>query len=337
MRRRVVFLHNYWYVAARSKDVGRAPLARRVLGEDIVLYRKEDGGAAALRDRCPHRFAPLSMGELVGDEIRCRYHGFRFNYEGKCVAIPGETAIPPVIRVDTFPVVERHQMVWVWMGDKKAANPSAIPEWPWLDRPDFAHFHFDYAFDVPMMPIVDNLLDLSHVHFLHRLLGADNFIHDSERMEVWREGDGVYFSRKLRKGSRIKPGTYLDVGGAYLLPSICLTTSMLRQEATNEVLPGPMTMVMHCLTPEDENSTRYLPIRSWNVLTRPQDIAALEHQSIVTIGEDKAMLEAQHRVRLRSPGASERLVRSDEAAVDARRLFEEAAKRERDQVTAVHS
>lgn len=86
-------------------------------------------------------------------------------------------------------------------------------------------------------------------------------------------------------------------------------------------------MVMHCLTPQDENSTRYLPIRSWNVLTRPQDIAALEHQTNVTVQEDKEMLEAQHRVRLRAPGATERLIRSDAATVDARRMFDDALKR----------
>ena len=83
-------------------------------------------------------------------------------------------------------------------------------------------------------------------------------------------------------------------------------------------------MIMHCLTPQDENSTRYLPIRSWNVLTRPQDIAELEHRTIFTVQEDKEMLEAQHRVRLRSPKTPERLIRSDEASVDARRMFDDA-------------
>jgi vanillate O-demethylase monooxygenase subunit len=231
------------------------------------------------------------------------------------------------MRVDTFPVIERHQMVWTWMGDSKAPDESLIPEWPWLKRPEFAHFHLDYTINVPMMAIVDNLLDLSHVHFLHKLLGADNLIHDSERMEVRREGDGVYFSRKLRKGSRVKAGTYLDVGGAYLLPSICLTTTMLRNADTNEALPAPITMIMHCLTPQDENTTRYLPIRSWNVPTQPQDIAALEHQTNFTVQEDKEMLEAQYRVRLRAPEVSERLVRSDAATVDARRMFDEALTR----------
>jgi vanillate O-demethylase monooxygenase subunit len=264
------------------------------------------------------------MGQVVGNDIQCRYHGFRFSCEGKCVSIPGENAIPAVITVDTFPVIERHQMIWIWLGHAALADPATIPTWPWLERPGFTHLHFDYVFDVPMMSIVENLLDLSHVHFLHRLLGADNLIHDSERMKTWREGAGVYFSRKLRKGNRVKPGTYLDVGGAYLLPSICLTTSQFRKDETDEVLAEPMTMVMHCLTPQDESSTRYMPIRSWNALTRPQDIAALEYQTKVTIDEDKGMLEAQHRVRLRSTGAAERLVRSDGAAVDAHRMFEEA-------------
>ena len=323
-----MFLRNYWYVLAQARDVGRKPLARRALGRGVVLFRTEAGAVTAMEDRCPHRLAPLSMGELVGDELQCRYHGFRYDCTGKCVAIPGEDVIPPTIRVETFPAVERHNMVWVWMGAKDNADPSSIPGWDVMEEASFVHMYFDNVFDAPMMSIVDNLLDLTHVHFTHRLLGADNMIHDSDPMKVWRETDSIYFSRKLRKGARIKPGMYIEIGGGYALPSICYTTSLPKRDDGEIIAGAPVTRVMHCLTPENEGRTRYIAMRSWNVATRPQDLAALEHQTNVTILEDKEMLEGQQRVRLDSPGVKDRLIRADAAAVQSRRLFEEAVKRE---------
>jgi phenylpropionate dioxygenase-like ring-hydroxylating dioxygenase large terminal subunit len=99
---------------------------------------------------------------------------------------------------------------------------------------------------------------------------------------------------------------------------------MLREEASGEPLPAPMTHVMHALTPETEETTHYFAIRSWNVLTKPQEIAQQTEQSYVTIEEDREMLEAQHRVRQSNPGVGDRLIKADAAAVDARRLYAEA-------------
>jgi vanillate O-demethylase monooxygenase subunit len=318
-----MFLRQHWYVAGLSRDIARKPVARRILGEDLVFYRTLAGEVAGLRDRCPHRLAPLSLGELVEDELQCRYHGFRFGADGKCKAVPGEDFVPPTLCVDTFPVAERHALVWVWMGEAKAADPALIPEWPWLDKADFVHLHMDNgAFKAPMLAITDNLLDLTHVHFTHRLLGAGNLIHDSEPMKVWREGPSVHFSRKLKRV--VKPGVYAEARGSFHLPSICFTRSVLRDEASGEALPAPMTHVMHALTPETAETTHYFAVRSWNALTKPQEIAQQTEQSFVTIEEDRQMLEAQHRVRQSSPGVADRLIKADAAAVDARRLYEEA-------------
>src|SRR5882757_9483931 len=79
-----MYIRNAWYVVAWSDEIGRAPLNRTVLGEDVVLYRREDGTAVALADRCAHRAYPLSAGQLVGDNIQCGYHGFEYGRTGGC-------------------------------------------------------------------------------------------------------------------------------------------------------------------------------------------------------------------------------------------------------------
>ena len=105
------YVRNAWYVAAWSDDVGDGQLVpRTVMNEPIVLYRKADGSPAALHDRCPHRFAPLSMGKIVnGDGVQCPYHGLEFDASGACTLNPhGTKNIPPRARVRSFPAIEKH-------------------------------------------------------------------------------------------------------------------------------------------------------------------------------------------------------------------------------------
>ena len=81
------YLRNAWYVAAWSDDLGDGGvLGRTILKEPVVLYRMANGEVAAIQDRCSHRFAPLSMGKIVGgDRLQCPYHGLEFNAAGQCV------------------------------------------------------------------------------------------------------------------------------------------------------------------------------------------------------------------------------------------------------------
>src|SRR5260221_13396041 len=124
------FLRNAWYVALWSEALKPGELtARTILDERLVFFRRADGSAAALTDRCPHRFAPLHLGHLLpGDRIRCGYHGLEFDSFGACVRNPhGAGKIPATAQVRTFPVVEKHTAVWVWMGESPA-DLSTIPD-----------------------------------------------------------------------------------------------------------------------------------------------------------------------------------------------------------------
>lgn len=122
-------LRNTWYAAAWSRDVGVDFSTRELLGEPMLLYRKHDGAPVAMIDRCPHRFAPLSMGKRVGDGVECGYHGLQFDCSGDCSKNPhGDGRIPPGARVRSFPAEDRYGLVWIWAGEPSRADASLIPD-----------------------------------------------------------------------------------------------------------------------------------------------------------------------------------------------------------------
>ena len=125
-----MLLRNAWYIAAWADELGAEPLARRICGEPLVLFRDKGNRAAGLADRCCHRAAPLHMGSIVEAGLQCGYHGLIFDGSGRCVAIPGQSRIPDDARVRSYPVVEKDQLVWVWMGEAAKADPASIIDFP---------------------------------------------------------------------------------------------------------------------------------------------------------------------------------------------------------------
>ncbi len=206
------FLRNCWYAAAWDDEVTETPLARTILGEPVVLFRTGSGRPAALEDRCCHRSVPLSLGRTEGETIRCGYHGLRFDAGGRCVEVPGQSAIPPGAGVRAWPLVERHGWVWIWMGDAAAADPALVPGWHWMDAPGWRAVRGGPPFHVEANYLLlnDNLLDLSHVAYVHAgSIGTDNvadFPIVAERGE-----DHVRMSRVVRDSP--PPPLYRRMGG----------------------------------------------------------------------------------------------------------------------------
>lgn len=162
------FAKNCWYVAGWSDEFSSTkPVAKTLTGEGIVIYRKKSGDLVALVDRCVHRHAPLSMGRIEGDSIRCMYHGFSFNADGQCIEIPGQETIPKKACVNTYPIAEKGSWVWVWIGDKSKADVDLIPPVSGLDDPEWVLKTGMLDYDAPYELINDNLLDLSHLAYVH--------------------------------------------------------------------------------------------------------------------------------------------------------------------------
>ena len=162
-----MYLRNCWYIAASPKEIGEAPLARTFLGDAVVLFRGADGTVSALEDRCCHRALPLSMGQVKGNHLQCGYHGLEFDASGACVTVPGQSLVPPGAAVRRYPLVERHDWLWIWMGDADAADPDLIPDIFWRDDPDWvawgAHWQVRCAYNL----LIDIQLDNTHAPFVH--------------------------------------------------------------------------------------------------------------------------------------------------------------------------
>ena len=164
-----MYLRNYWYVGAWAHEVTtEQPFQRKLLGEPLAFYRTEDGRPAVIHDLCPHRFAPLSSGRVIGDALECGYHGFTFDSKGACVCIPGMDKVPDKLRVRGYPAVEKWGWVFVWMGDPEAAEESLIPDYHYLDDPGWAGKGETMQVKASYNLLRDNLLDLTHAKFLHR-------------------------------------------------------------------------------------------------------------------------------------------------------------------------
>ncbi|HZU85046.1 MAG TPA: aromatic ring-hydroxylating dioxygenase subunit alpha [Polyangiaceae bacterium] len=172
----VVYLKNQWFVAARSRELGRRPLATSLFGTPIVLFRDAAGRAGALVDRCPHRNVPLSLGRVAGDgTLECAYHGWRFDARGGCRFVPSLTSASEAKarRAHAFPTVEQQGFVWVYS--------SASPGLDAVEAPRTSPHRFELldaeGYDTVVQVVeargtlystIENALDVPHTAFLHR-------------------------------------------------------------------------------------------------------------------------------------------------------------------------
>jgi phenylpropionate dioxygenase-like ring-hydroxylating dioxygenase large terminal subunit len=263
------YLRNAWYVAAWSDDLADGQLLGRIiLKEPVVLYRKADGSIAALQDRCPHRFAPLSMGKIVkGDRVQCPYHGLEFDASGACVLNPhGAKNIPSRARVRSYPATEKHKAIWIWMG-KRAPDHSKVPDFSVLD--DVPELHTTKRDKMTIKAnyelIIDNLLDLSHTSYLHEgILGNADTVESDITVEV--EGDDVVVGRHASNATA--PGLFAAQWPTaparvdkftrmrWMAPSTMrLLTGICNPGAEPE--SGTGYHAIHMLTPETDRTTHY--------------------------------------------------------------------------------
>lgn len=187
------YLRNCWYMAGWSDEVGDDGLVRQILGLPLFVYRLEDGRIAAVQDRCPHRFAPLSKGTREGDLLVCGYHGLAFAADGRCVRNPFGPRIPTGAALRTFAAVERHDAVWLWGGDPAAADPALIPDFAFIpDSPvqrsvrghTLMHANYEYG--------TDNLMDLSHIEWVHQGTFAGQGVIFAGQHSVRQDGDTLH-------------------------------------------------------------------------------------------------------------------------------------------------
>jgi phenylpropionate dioxygenase-like ring-hydroxylating dioxygenase large terminal subunit len=190
MNEQVSYIKNVWYMAGWSEELADQLLSRRLFDRQILLFRKQDNSIAALVDRCPHRFAPLSKGEKVGDAVQCGYHGLTFDGSGACTHNPFSDKIPAAAKVQSWAVVERDNIIWLWGGDPVEADPAFIPDFTMTANSATVRAVHGYTLiEAPYEFATDNLLDLSHIEFVHKGSFAGAGVIFAGTHEVKEDGD----------------------------------------------------------------------------------------------------------------------------------------------------
>ena len=157
----------FWYPVAASRDVTDQPYATRLLDERVVLYRLSDGTVCAARDICFHRGVPMSLGYCEHDQIVCKYHGLRYDREGRCVSIPAHPggAISPKLHLEMYAAQERFGLVWVRLVDD---GPRPLPEMPeWTDAEYVQVLPDSVDIRASAGRQMEGFLDVSHFAFVH--------------------------------------------------------------------------------------------------------------------------------------------------------------------------
>ena len=302
------FVRNSWYVAGWSRDFGDELRAVEILGQRLVIFRISSGDIKALEDRCPHRLLPLSKGKRIGDTIQCGYHGMTFSAEGQCVRVPGQANTPKSAYVETFPIQERHGIVWIWMGDHELADVDAI-----FDMPEFTaqgwHAHHGDALHIKAnyLNVAENLVDPAHVSFVHpTTLGSaaseDVPVHVSTGNEIisaWRwikDSAPVGFFQQFGGFSgNVDRWHYYDLH----LPSTAVidfgSIDIKFNCAEEDRNQGVRIFALHFVTPVNENYTidHWMHLRNTSLGDEAAS-AQMDAMFKIAFAEDQAILEAVH-------------------------------------------
>lgn len=292
---------NMWWVAARSDEVTTKPLARWLLETPVVLYRLEDGTPAALYDRCPHRWAPLSEGHVDGDKIVCPYHGMEFNTAGLCTKAPTQEMKPKRAEIPSFPVREAGAFIWIWMGDKDAIDRDP-PDVAYQTDPDWTFLGGYYQVAANWVLIRENVLDLTHIAFLHKntfkqndwITAPDSYL-DGETVCYEQEFDLAPLSPLFCAGMGLpedKPIKRRQVGR---MPTLAISFS---DWIVHDPAPEPgrradfIVRGCHIVTPARRGETHYFWGAAFDVPSLTDEVIAKTSASVTAaFDEDKHLLE----------------------------------------------
>lgn len=331
------FVMNRWYIAAFSEEITRTPFGRTILGKPLAFYRTQAGEAVAMYGLCPHRYFPLAKGRVEGDALVCGYHGFVFEADGKCSAIPSQGTGAGFCQ-PTYRVEERGPLCWIWMGDADRCDPDLIPPYA-----DFGLGVEGWRYSSPnhftirarAQLLIDNLMDLTHLPYLHHHIAGGEAMKAMPMREEERER-----SYRLIRSGKLPWGGFHDLlwgaehryegladwesitdfyGPELIRTNMPLFTSVPGHDHVPPAL-GHLH-ILHGITPETATSSHYFGFANRNFRLDDEVLDAFQLESDKKIRQqDIDAIEAvEPHVDAASQLQRELLVKSDGPAVKVRR------------------
>jgi phenylpropionate dioxygenase-like ring-hydroxylating dioxygenase large terminal subunit len=251
-------LPNYWYPIMPSSELGQRPIQVRRFGEDLVVWRDSLGRPNVFESHCPHRGAPLSLGNIQGQELACVYHGWRFDGSGACTAMPLEeegSSRPARRRLKAYAAEDRAGYIWMFYGDRERATRLAVP--PELEDASWLVFRTNYLWRTNWINILDNVLDPLHAIYLHTGAYTQRRRARFKAFQVTSDVDSGFHLGKL--GYR-EDGSVGPVEGEVEL----VLPNVVRLDLANGTRQGIMRVII-MPTPIDENT-------AWAFYTRSRQV-----------------------------------------------------------------
>jgi vanillate O-demethylase monooxygenase subunit len=334
-----MFPKNAWYVAATPDEIALKPLGRTVCNEKIVFWRPRPGEVAATEDFCPHRGAPLSLGQVCDGALVCGYHGLAMGCDGKTISMPLQR-VQGFPKIRTYPVVERHGFVWVWPGDAALADLAQIPHLEWADSPAWAYGGGLYHVKADWRLMVDNLMDLTHETYVHSTSIGQKEI-DETPVATKTEGDHVITSRFMEnvmappfwqanlRGNGLPDDQPVDrwqvcrfTPPSHIMIEVGVALAGrggYHADAKDKVY----SIVVDFITPETDTSMWYFwgMARNFNVKDEALTAQIREGQGKV-FAEDIEVLEQQQRNLSHWPGRRLLMLNIDAGGVQSRRIID---------------
>jgi len=318
---------NFWYACGQSSSITEKPRRLKIIGQNLVAYRNEAGEAVVMSDLCIHRGGALSLGWLEDGCLRCPYHGWKYDKEGKCVEIPAngkDAKVPSRARVDSYPTADKYGFAWVFLGDLPEEERPPIPDFPeWDDemRPTYG----EYTWDANWRRVVENSLDSAHASWVHR-----NSFGSNQNPEIpdytieksdWGAGaDLLLLSPKLKGlwGRKREVINKVEIHNAFSMPNV--TTVLMKF--------GKMqTRLYNVSVPVDEETT----LTHWVILRdffKASFFDADTRRRTLKIFYEDAPIVCNQRPELIPEEISAELhVKSDALQIEYRRFCESAIKR----------
>ncbi len=301
-----------WHPVARVEQLeDGGPVAARLLGEDVVVWRSGDE-LLAWRDLCVHRGSRLSLGRVVdGDRLECAYHGWTYGTDGRCVLMPAhpEQAPPAKARVETYRAAVAYGVIWLSLG----AGAHEIPTFELLEDPTHqVLLAGPYRVKASGPRIVENFLDIGHFPFVHEGILGDRARPEIEEYTTTVNADGV-----LSEGVRVfQPDPYATGHGSV----VTYTYRVHRPLTASFVKHGEHSFgMLLAVTPHDAvDSTAWM----WMAMNYEPESPMIEFQDRI-FAQDRPILESQRPELLPLDLQAELHLRSDRTAIAYRRWLRE--------------